>query len=75
MASGHMNCINRPNTWPHRPAAQREHSPCQPDSGDGPFNKGDEIVGQHVAFGTAEARESVTLRKIRAKPVRAGVLR
>jgi hypothetical protein len=60
MASGHMNRINKPNTWPHRPAAQREDSPCQPDSGDGPFN---------------EARESVTLRKIRAKPVRAGVLR
>jgi hypothetical protein len=34
-----------------------------------------EIVGQHVTFGTAPARESLTLRKIRAKPVRAGVLR
>jgi hypothetical protein len=30
MASGHVNRINRPNTWPHRPAAQREDSPCQP---------------------------------------------
>ena len=30
MASGHVNRINRPNTWLHRPALQREENPCQP---------------------------------------------
>jgi hypothetical protein len=30
MASGHVNRINRPNTWLHRPTLQREDSPCQP---------------------------------------------
>jgi hypothetical protein len=30
MASGHVNRINRPNTWLHRPATLREDSPCQP---------------------------------------------
>ena len=29
MASGHVNRINRPNTWLHRPSLQREDSPCQ----------------------------------------------
>jgi len=29
MASGHVNRIRRPNTWPHRPSLQREDSPCQ----------------------------------------------
>ena len=29
MASGHVNRTNRPNTWLHRPATQREESPCQ----------------------------------------------
>ena len=30
MASGHVNRTNRPNTWLHRPAMQREESSCQP---------------------------------------------
>jgi len=30
MASGHANRANRPHTWPHRPAMQREASSCQP---------------------------------------------
>jgi len=30
MASGHVNRINRPNTWLHRPATRREDFPCQP---------------------------------------------
>jgi hypothetical protein len=30
MASGHANRANRPNTWLHRPATQREDSSCQP---------------------------------------------
>ena len=30
MASGHVNRTNRPNTWLHRPAMQREDFPCQP---------------------------------------------
>src|SRR5262249_51707314 len=30
MASGHVNRINRPNTWLHRPAKRREVFPCQP---------------------------------------------
>ena len=29
MASGHVNRANRPNTWLHRPALQREEKPCQ----------------------------------------------
>jgi hypothetical protein len=29
MASGHVNRTNRPNTWLHRPATQREVFPCQ----------------------------------------------
>ena len=29
MASGHVNRINRPNTWPHRPSLRREEIPCQ----------------------------------------------
>src|SRR5205809_2392240 len=29
MASGHVNRINRPNTWLHRPSLRREDSPCQ----------------------------------------------
>jgi hypothetical protein len=29
MASGHVNRINRPNTWLHRPSPRREDSPCQ----------------------------------------------
>ena len=29
MASGHVSRTNRPNTWQHRPATQREDSPCQ----------------------------------------------
>ena len=29
MASGHVNRINRPNTWLHRPCLQREENPCQ----------------------------------------------
>jgi hypothetical protein len=29
MASGHVNRTNRPNTWLHRPATQREDSSCQ----------------------------------------------
>ena len=29
MASGHVNRIKRPNTWPHRPTLLREESPCQ----------------------------------------------
>ena len=29
MASGHVNLTNRPNTWLHRPALQREESSCQ----------------------------------------------
>jgi len=29
MASGHANRANRPNTWLHRPATQREENPCQ----------------------------------------------
>jgi hypothetical protein len=29
MASGHVNRTNRPNTWLHRPATQREDFPCQ----------------------------------------------
>jgi integrase len=30
MASGHVNRINRPNTWLHRPATRREVLTCQP---------------------------------------------
>src|SRR3970282_991486 len=30
MASGHVNRINRPNTWLHRPTLRREVLPCQP---------------------------------------------
>src|SRR6476660_1060916 len=30
MASGHANRANRPNTWLHRPATQREVLTCQP---------------------------------------------
>jgi hypothetical protein len=30
MASGHANRTNRPNTWLHRPATQREVLTCQP---------------------------------------------
>ena len=26
---GHVNLINRPNTWRHRPATRREDFPCQ----------------------------------------------
>jgi hypothetical protein len=29
MASGHVNRINRPNTWLLRPGLRREESPCQ----------------------------------------------
>jgi hypothetical protein len=29
MASGHVNRINRPNTWLHRPSLLREDSSCQ----------------------------------------------
>ena len=29
MASGHVNRINRPNTWLHRPSLRREDSSCQ----------------------------------------------
>ena len=29
MASGHVNRIQRPNTWLHRPTLRREDSPCQ----------------------------------------------
>ena len=29
MASGHVNRIQRPNTWLHRPSLRREDSPCQ----------------------------------------------
>ena len=29
MASGHANRANRPNTWLHRPATQREVLTCQ----------------------------------------------
>jgi hypothetical protein len=27
MASGHVNRVNRPNTWPHRPSCKREKKP------------------------------------------------
>jgi hypothetical protein len=30
MASGHVNCTYRPNTWPHRPSLRREDFYCQP---------------------------------------------
>ena len=30
MASGHVNRINRPNTWLHRPMLRREVLTCQP---------------------------------------------
>jgi hypothetical protein len=30
MASGHVNRINRPNTWLHRQSLRREDSSCQP---------------------------------------------
>ena len=30
MASGHVNRINRPNTWLHRPRLRREVLTCQP---------------------------------------------
>jgi len=30
MASGHVNRINRPNTWLHRPAKRREDFSCRP---------------------------------------------
>ena len=30
MASGHVNRIQRPNTWQHRPSLRREESSCQP---------------------------------------------
>ena len=30
MASGHANRANRPNTWLHRPATQRDVLTCQP---------------------------------------------
>jgi hypothetical protein len=30
MASGHVNRINRPNTWLHRPTLRREVLTCQP---------------------------------------------
>src|SRR3990172_12656891 len=30
MASGHVNRINRPNTWLHRPTLRREDLTCQP---------------------------------------------
>jgi len=29
MASGHVNRINRPNTWLLRPGLRRAESPCQ----------------------------------------------
>ncbi len=29
MASGHVNRINRPNKWLHRPTLRREENPCQ----------------------------------------------
>ena len=29
MASGHVNRINRPNTWLHRPSLRRDDSSCQ----------------------------------------------
>ena len=29
MASGHVNRVNRPNTWLHRPSLRREVFPCQ----------------------------------------------
>ena len=29
MASGHVNRINRPNTWLHRPMLQIAEIPCQ----------------------------------------------
>jgi hypothetical protein len=29
MASGHVNRINRPNTWLHRPSLRCEDSSCQ----------------------------------------------
>jgi hypothetical protein len=29
MASGHVNRVKRPNTWPHRPTLQRVVFPCQ----------------------------------------------
>ena len=29
MASGHVNRIYRPNTWPHRPSLRREDFTCQ----------------------------------------------
>jgi len=30
MASGHVNRIQRPNTWLHRPICKRDQSSCQP---------------------------------------------
>jgi hypothetical protein len=30
MVSGHVNRIQRPNTWLHRPSLRREDSSCQP---------------------------------------------
>ncbi len=30
MASGHLNRIYRPNTWPHRPSLRRKDFSCQP---------------------------------------------
>jgi hypothetical protein len=29
MAGGHVNRVNRPNTWLHRPAIRRKDFPCQ----------------------------------------------
>jgi hypothetical protein len=29
MAGGHVNRVNRPNTWLHRPAMRRKDFPCQ----------------------------------------------
>jgi hypothetical protein len=31
MASGHVNRINRPNTWLHRPAKRRDDFPANPE--------------------------------------------
>jgi hypothetical protein len=68
MASGHVNRTNRPNTWLHRPAKQREDFPCQLgavhtwhfatnfSSGPDVSFRGNAEVGRAVAF-VASGRE------------------
>ena len=50
MASGHANRANRPNTWLHRPATQREDSSCQPGAVHTWHSTGIEVARFNVQF-------------------------